>query len=405
MAGTLRRFDSENPGTVDETVIQDHDVAATVVHHFDPEFTDIPTSELGTAEHNLGKIPTLTLALEPEVAQGTEELTLASLIEPRKRLTPAGRPRKNSGAGEIVRSRMKQTFFLSSGIVLGIAACLSALCLYKSQSLNSISISDLKQQISLPTFSKSEIVSSLPILFQKSRDMEDSAEVAQIQVDTRDETVEEIKVQPPLTDESSAASLAEQAQVPSEIVLSETDQRLTANEIAPLQLEVSVVDSEISNMQSEQTAALNEVKSEQPKNIVTQAANSEGYLESKPVAIAERRFLYFQNSYRTFGSSFEEAPVAIEKIDQDQLAVPDLKELKNSNRLLDSNSGIEWQSGWEIDKPEKNLKLGEKYIQYLKSKGAESSKLEFQTIKGKPSQFLKGVKTSPSTSGSISRSH
>ena len=115
------------------------------------------------------------------------------------------------------------------------------------------------------------------------------------------------------------------------------------------------------------------------------------YMNQKPVHIEERQFMRFEDGYRGYGSEFVRAPKSSVSIPKHQgVTRNDLSPSgARDGRYIHDETNTEWQAGFEMNNPGKNVKLGSAYTKYLGS-ASKGKNVKLKSIGSNKSMGLLG---------------
>lgn len=138
---------------------------------------------------------------------------------------------------------------------------------------------------------------------------------------------------------------------------------------APQEIFVSAADPKL----AAQPASVSEQISEQPQV----SANLDYTAKTKELqlVVPERQFSYISQPRSASDSSFISVPLDQSNTSskRSELAALGLRPIPNSNQRYVSNSGLEWQGGWELNNPKSNVERGNSYLGYLREKFADNN--------------------------------
>jgi len=126
--------------------------------------------------------------------------------------------------------------------------------------------------------------------------------------------------------------------------------------------------------------------------VVERLPSLEEHIESSPVSLAARRFLFAENSERSSGPEFARGTFENRHTDESaRLSRNDLHSAPGGKGRYTANSSIEWQGGFRHSEPAKNSQLGQAYLDYLDSSVGDTLGKKLSVINGERINLLDTV--------------
>lgn len=126
--------------------------------------------------------------------------------------------------------------------------------------------------------------------------------------------------------------------------------------------------------------------------VVERLPSLEEHINSSPVALAARRFLFAESSERSYGPELVRGTFENRHADETaDLSRDDLTAAPGGKGRYTADSSVEWQGGFRHSDPTLNSRLGQTYLDYLDSSVGDALGKKLSVISGERVKLLDTV--------------